>query len=93
MLLAERPPPQFLASLLSRGEKAAHFKKNIRTYNSTFQLTSIGGKIDYKMNNGRGPYCFKLNGQNYHLIESLKPKDESMPKFSRLYIYDTESEI
>lgn len=40
-----------------------------------FQSTSIRGKIDRKINNGQGPYCFKLNGQNHHLIGSLTPKD------------------
>ncbi|XP_074351613.1 uncharacterized protein LOC141690737 [Apium graveolens] len=81
------------ASLLSGGEKFDHFKLNIRTYNSLFQFTSIGGKIDRKINNGGGPYCFKLNGQNYHLIGSLKPKDGQPAKFCQLYMYDTENEI
>lgn len=89
----ERPPPPFLANLLSGGEKSAHFMKNIRTYNSMFQFTSMGGKIDRKINDGNGPYCFKLNGMNYHLIGSLKPKEGETPKFCQLYIYDTENEI
>ena len=93
LLPPERPPPPFLASLLSGGEKASHFKKYIRTYNALFQFTSLGGKIDRRINNGQGPYCFKLNGQNYHLMGSLKPKDGSSPKFSQLYVYDTENEI
>lgn len=89
----ERPPPPFLASLLHGGEKSAHFKENIRTYNSIYQFTSLGGKIDRKINNGGGPYCFKLNGQNYHLIGSLKPKEGVSPKFCQLWVYDTENEI
>lgn len=89
----ERSPPPFLQSLLSGGPKSVHFKQNIRTYNSMFQFTSIGGKIDRKINNGHGPYCFKLNGQNYHLIGSLTPKDGQTPKFCQLYVYDTENEI
>lgn len=92
-LPAERSPPPFLASLLSGGDKSFHFRQNIRTYNSLFQFTSIGGKIDRKINNGGGPYCFKLNGQNYHLIGSLKPKDGDNAKFCQLYVYDTENEI
>lgn len=89
----ESPPPPFLASLLTGGEKNAHFMKNIRSYNSMFQFTSIGGKIDRKLNNGKGPYCFKLNGQNHHLIGSLKPTQGETPKFCQLYVYDTENEI
>lgn len=92
-LPAERQPPQFLASLLSGGEKTSHFKQCIRTYNSLFAFTSFGGKIDHKINNGGAPYCFKLCGQNYHLLGSLLPKDGETPKFCQLYIYDTENEI
>ncbi|XP_074365247.1 uncharacterized protein LOC141706372 [Apium graveolens] len=92
-LTKERPPPPFLYYLLSGGEKIAHFLKNIRTYNSLFQFTSLGGKIDRKINNGGGPYCFKLNGQKYHLIGSLKPNEGQSPKFAQLYVYDTDNEI
>lgn len=67
----DRPPPPILADLLSGSEKTPHFLKNIRTYNSMFAFTSMGGKIDHRINNGNGPYCFKLNGQNYHLIGNL----------------------
>ncbi|KAL8111935.1 hypothetical protein AgCh_019584 [Apium graveolens] len=92
-LPAEKCPPPFLTSLLSGGEKFDHFRLNIRTYNFLFQFTSIGGKIDRKINNRGGPYCFKLNGQNYHLIGSLKLKDGQPVKFCQLYVYDTENEI
>ncbi|XP_074364504.1 uncharacterized protein LOC141705466 [Apium graveolens] len=86
----------------NKSEKKAHQlfhyiarmdRQNIRIYNSLFQFTSIGGKIDRRINNGGGPYCFQLNGQNYHLIGSLKPLDGVNPKFSQLYVYDTENEI
>ncbi|XP_074373506.1 uncharacterized protein LOC141713835 [Apium graveolens] len=92
-LSIKRPPLPFLYYLLFGGENTAHFLKNIRTYNSLFQFTSLGGKIDRKINNGGGPYCFKLNGQNYHLIGSLKPKEGQSPKFAQLYVYDTDNEI
>lgn len=79
--------------MLNGSEKTEHFKQHIRTYNSLFQFTSLGGKVDKKINNGRGPYCFKLNGQNYHLIVSLTPTMGQSPKFCQLYVYDTENEI
>lgn len=88
-----KQPPPYLAALLSGGDKTTHFLNNIRTYNSMFQFTSIGGKFDKKINNGKGPYCFKLNGQNYHLIGTLTPKEGESPKFFHLYIYDTENEV
>ncbi|WOH08397.1 hypothetical protein DCAR_0727836 [Daucus carota subsp. sativus] len=92
-LPAERHPPPYLDDLLSNGVKSEHFKKNIRTYNSMFHFTSMGGKIDRSVNDGGGPFCFKLNGQNYHLLGTLKPTDGENPKFCQLYIYDTENEV
>lgn len=89
----EREPPPYLSSLLSGGSDSSHFRKNISMYNSMFQFTSLGGKIHHKINNGKGPYGFKLNGQNHHFIGTLKPKEGETPKFCQLYIYDTENEI
>ena len=58
-----------------------------------FAFTSMGGQIDYQINRkGGAPYVFRMNGQNYHKIGTLLPKDNS-PKFAQLYIYDTENEI
>ncbi|KAL8155902.1 hypothetical protein AgCh_001090 [Apium graveolens] len=54
---------------------------------------SSGGKIDNKINRGNAPYCFRLEGQNYHLVGSLVLVDGSSPKFCQLYIYDTENEV
>ncbi|XP_074327785.1 uncharacterized protein LOC141665699 [Apium graveolens] len=89
----ERPPPKPLASLLLGGEKSRHFKQYIRVYNCMFQFTSSGGKIDNSINRGSSPYCFRLQGQNYHLVGSLVPLDGSSPKFCQLYIYDTQNKI
>ncbi|CAH1412619.1 unnamed protein product [Lactuca virosa] len=52
----------------------------------------MGGKIDSSINRGNAPYIFRLGGQNYHSIGSLLPPDGSQPKFSQLYIYDTDNE-
>lgn len=89
----ERQPPSFLAELLSEGPKTAHYKKNIRIYNSMFAFTSLGGKIDNKINKGRAPYTFKLSGQNYHLIGSICPVDGETLKYCQLYVYDTKNEL
>ncbi|XP_019089099.1 PREDICTED: uncharacterized protein LOC109127940 [Camelina sativa] len=42
---------------------------------------------------GRGPNMFQIQGENYHLLGSLKPTDGDFPKFSQLYIVDTENEV
>ncbi|EOY04504.1 Uncharacterized protein TCM_019749 [Theobroma cacao] len=87
--------PSLLATLLNYkgGRTAYKFRHNIRVYNSMFQFTSIGGKIDSEINRRPGPYVFKINGQNHHKIGSLLPVDGERPKFAQLYIYDTENEV
>lgn len=73
--------------------KSKHYLENIHSYNSMFALTSMGGKIDRRLNNGSSKPVFRLHGQNYHSIGSLMPQEGSLPKFAQLYIYDTENEI
>lgn len=54
----------------------------------------MGGKIDQAINRrGRGPYVFRLHGQNYHSIGSLLPELANPPKFAQLYIFDTDNEV
>lgn len=89
----EKQPPEPLASLLSGIPQTLHFKLNIRVYNSMFAMCSSGGKIDHKINRGGAPYCFKVRGQNLHLIGSLLPEEGESPKFCQLYIYDTDNEV
>jgi hypothetical protein len=38
-------------------------KAQIRSYNSMFVMTSMYRNVDKKINDGRGPYIFRLNGQ------------------------------
>ncbi|GJX76229.1 uncharacterized protein Tco_0323040 [Tanacetum coccineum] len=63
-----------------------------KTYNMMFSFTSMGGKVDHSVNIGPGPYCFRLHGQNYHRLGSLLPVNDAKPKFSQLYVYDTDNE-
>ncbi|XP_057248444.1 uncharacterized protein LOC125495260 [Beta vulgaris subsp. vulgaris] len=58
-----------------------------------YSFTSMGGRIIAPTTHGRGPYTYKIGGQNHHLIGSLLPNDGARPKFSQLYIYDTEEEV
>nr|XP_029143262.1 uncharacterized protein LOC112805939 [Arachis hypogaea] len=87
-------PPQLLQGLISGADqKSKHFRDNIRTYNSMFCFTSLGGKIETSINDGTGPPQFIVSGQNYHRIGSLVPIEGQRPKFAQLYIYDTENEV
>ncbi len=56
-------------------------------------MTSMGGNVDGNINDGKGPYIFRLNGQNHHKIGSLLPIDGHNPRFAQLYIFDTENEV
>ncbi|XP_021971485.1 uncharacterized protein LOC110866652 [Helianthus annuus] len=85
------PPYQNLFS--STDEKSKFFQKNIRRYNSMFSFTSMGGKVDSTINKGNAPFIYRISGQNYHCIGSLKPSNGNQPQFCQLYIYDTENEI
>lgn len=87
-------PPSGIQNLFfGQGDKSKHFLQHIRSYNSMFSFTSMGGRVDRSVNTGSGPPTFRLSGQNYHLIGSLLPQHGERPHFSQLYIYDTENEI
>lgn len=88
------PAPKPLVDLFFNNDtKSQNFKNNIRTYNSMFSFTSMGGKVDDSINKkGRGPYVFRLHGQTYHKIGSLLPEKGVPPKFCQMYIYDTQNE-
>ncbi|KAK9666387.1 hypothetical protein RND81_14G181400 [Saponaria officinalis] len=87
-------PPTTLSNLMHKKDvNNKHFIENIRAYNMMFSFTSMSGRIDRSVNRGRSPYSFKLHGQNYYSIGSLLPTDGSAPKFTQLYIYDTDDEV
>ncbi|XP_076928055.1 uncharacterized protein LOC143591869 [Bidens hawaiensis] len=46
--------------------------------------------VDNSVNKGN---ALKLGGENYHSLGSLLPMSGQNPRFSQLYIYDTENEI
>nr|GEV08926.1 helitron helicase-like domain-containing protein [Tanacetum cinerariifolium] len=81
--------PEYIKMLLND----RHFLENIRAYNQMLSMTSLGVNIDETINNGRGPYVFKISGQLYHWIGSLCPADGDPPHFLQLYIYDTDNEV
>lgn len=84
--------PLYLRQVLRYNERgeSSDFRQNIRLYNSMFAFTSMGGKVDYEINKqASGPYVFRLNGQNYHQIGTLLPKDDVTKPFRvapKLYV-------
>ena len=53
-------------------------------------MTSVGRQLDHGLNNGGGPWVFKLHGELLHRIGSLLPPPDGTPCFAQLYIYDTQ---
>ena len=90
----QRDPPSLLKGLLDGSHPdSSHFKKFIKTYNMMFSFTSMGGKIDRKINDGKGPYIYRMGGQNVHQIGSILPLQGDTPKFAQLYIYDIQNKV
>ncbi|XP_056698595.1 uncharacterized protein [Spinacia oleracea] len=89
-----KDPPEFLKDLLDNNDSRSKiFKEKGRMYNSINAFTSMGGKVDSSINRGNASYVFRLNGQNHHKIGSLLPPEGQQPRFTQLYIYDTQNEV
>ena len=56
-------------------------------------MTSIDGKMDNRVNDGRGSYIFRLSGQIHRRIETLLPNNGEDSQFAQLYFYDIENEV
>ncbi|KAL3634027.1 hypothetical protein CASFOL_021081 [Castilleja foliolosa] len=82
-------PPPVIKALF----EDSTFMDNIRAYNNMFSMTSFGARIDEGINDGRGPYVFKVSGQVSHWIGSICPPGNEGPRFLQLYIYDTINEV
>ncbi|KAF8115129.1 hypothetical protein N665_0030s0163 [Sinapis alba] len=89
-----KEPSNELKRLMEGDDKLSkHFQNNMRPYNMVFSFTSLGGKVERSVQAGLGPSMFQLQGENYHLMGSLQPKQGKDAKFSQLYIVDTENEV
>ncbi|KAL6646680.1 hypothetical protein ACP70R_015757 [Stipagrostis hirtigluma subsp. patula] len=95
VLPSYKAPPEPLLGLLTGRDPALsrHFFDNIRRYNSMFAMTSMGVKVIDSINDGHGPYVFKISGQLCHRIGSLIPRHDAKPEYCQLYIFDTDNEI
>ncbi|XP_022004032.1 uncharacterized protein LOC110901515 [Helianthus annuus] len=87
------PPPLLRHLYKSHTSQSRNFMDNIRAYNMMFSFTSLGGNVNKSYQRGKGPYVFRLQGQNYHRMGSLLPNDGEEPKFSQLYIYDSQNQV
>ena len=82
------PPQPLLSFFVDLDIRAKEFRENIRLYNSALSFTSLGVKPDHSLNNGGGPYVFRVHGVLYHLSGSLLPAHSEPPIYAQLYIHD-----
>lgn len=85
---AQDPPPLLRALFDDHSSQAQEFREHIRQYNAALTFTSLGVKVDESVNDGRGPYCFRIHGELCHLIGSLLPAEGHEPQYAQLYIHD-----
>ncbi|KAK1370908.1 hypothetical protein POM88_037000 [Heracleum sosnowskyi] len=91
--LLREAPPELMALLTGNGGRERKFQQNNCIYNTIFALCSFGGTVDEAINNGSGPYVFRVNLQTYHSIGSLVPPDGRTPKFAQFYMYDGQEAV
>jgi hypothetical protein len=79
-----KKPPIVLEELLNLvgGQCSKKCKTQIRSYNAMFAMTSMGGKVNHRINDRRGLYIFRLNGQNHQRIGTQLPADGLSPIFA-----------
>ena len=85
------PLPSLLHDLYTNNRPHAKtFHEHIRRYNKAFAFTSTGGsfRLNGSVFDGRGPPCYKIQGDLYHRLGPLSPKDAHVPTYSQLYIWD-----
>ena len=71
--------------------EAKHFRHRIRAFISCLAFASLGVKEDILP--PKGPYTFRIRESVYHRIGHLFPEIGENPKFSQIYIYDTDHEL
>ena len=87
------PPPELLNLLSGQDDISKKFHDHIRTYNNALAMTSLGCQQDNAINNGGGPYVFKVQGRLCHRSGSLIPWEGQHPVFAQLYIYDPQEAL
>ena len=86
-----REPPELINALFTNMHPSSQeFLKNIRQYNSSLALASATANV--QMTATPGVYCYRIHGQIYHATSFLYPENEA-PRFSQVYILDTEQAL
>ncbi|KAK1383681.1 hypothetical protein POM88_021416 [Heracleum sosnowskyi] len=91
--LLRETPPELKELITSTGIHSNMFFNKSRVYNNIFAFCSFGGNVDHSINNGKGPFVFRVSGRTYHSLGSLIPPDGLTPKFAQLYMYDGQDAV
>ena len=96
-LPALESPPTELKDFYNKGDPISkQFCEKICKYNNAVAFTSVGRKMDYSVNNGGGPWVFKMHGELMHKIGSLLPAegpDADPSSYAQLYLYDLQTAL
>ncbi|KAK3014878.1 hypothetical protein RJ639_008450, partial [Escallonia herrerae] len=84
-----RKAPDELKELLEYqcGEDSARFRESIRAYNSMFAFTSIGGKIDNFINDGKWSYCIASKNIFHRDVVCSEPTKKNTVSMRQFYAY------
>nr|XP_025885670.1 uncharacterized protein LOC101263285 isoform X2 [Solanum lycopersicum]XP_025885671.1 uncharacterized protein LOC101263285 isoform X2 [Solanum lycopersicum] len=86
-------PTELYEMFVASTPDAVEFRKNIHAYNSIFAFTSFGVNLDKELASAKkGVYTFRAQGQIYHDLPSLLPRDNN-PCYFQLYFFDTDNEL
>ncbi|XP_074345440.1 uncharacterized protein LOC141684401 isoform X2 [Apium graveolens] len=91
--LLRETPPELNYLISANGTRSNVYFSKRRVYNNIFAFCSFGGNVDHSVNNGKGPYVFRVCGRTYHSLGSLVPPDGLTPKFAQLYMYDGQEAV
>lgn len=58
--MLEATPPELQNLLMNGGSQGRMFKNKKLLYNNIFSFTSFGGNVDHSLNNGGGPFVFRV---------------------------------
>ncbi|CAF2003327.1 unnamed protein product [Rotaria magnacalcarata] len=81
------PYPDEMKVLLQAADvDGRNFREHVRNYNSALAIALLGVQI--AASTTRGPYCFRIHGQIYHLIDALHSGADQRAQYGQLYILD-----
>ena len=66
-----------------------NFKQNVRFYNTSFQMATMGSTMGEIFAPNSFPFYFKFSGGIYHSLPPVIPMSGQNPKFVQIYILDT----